>query len=352
MVSYIFQFIPDVQSTNKMNNATSSRRSENLYADAFVWDAHAGVFPDPAIDLTLLKSWRGRGVDYLSINVGFDVMDWQQTLKTLAAYRHWLLTQAGDFVLVDTLEDIEHAKQNGKLAVSFDIEGMNALNGDINMLSLYHALGVRQMLFAYNLNNEAAGGCHDTNIGLTDFGRAILREMNRLGIIVDCSHASLNTTLDIMAESSNPVVFSHSNPNSVWEHQRNILDHQIIGCAQTGGVIGLNGMGIFLGENDIRTETLLKHIGYVADLVGPEHLGIGFDYTPDVEVDIGVILNSRPDYWPAGQRYDTPEIKHAGPSRLPAIVDGLIGYGFNDVEIRGFLGENFRRVASQTWAAP
>ncbi len=352
MASYIFQYVPDFQSINKLTNATRSMRSENLYADAFVWDAHAGVFPDPAIDLSLLESWRGRGVDYLSINVGFDVMDWQQTLKTLAAYRQWLLTQAGDFVLVGTLEDIEHARQKGKLAVSFDIEGMNALNGDINMLSLYHALGVRQMLFAYNLNNEAAGGCHDTDIGLTDFGRAIVREMNRLGIIVDCSHASLHTTLDIMAESSKPVVFSHSNPDSVWKHQRNILDQQIKACAQTGGVIGLNGLGIFLGENDIKIQTLLKHIGYVADLVGPKHLGIGFDYTPGVKVDISVILSSRPDYWPADQRYDTPEIKHAGPSLLPAIVDGLIGCGFNDSEILGLLGENFRRVASLTWVTP
>jgi len=321
----------------------------DLYTDAFVWDAHAGVFPDPAIDLNLLNSWRDCGVNYLSINVGFDVMDWQQTLKTLASYRHWLLSQTEHFALVGTLEDITLATQQGKLAVSFDIEGMNALNGDINMLSIYHALGVRQMLFAYNLNNDAAGGCHDSDIGLTDFGRDIVHEMNRLGIIVDCSHASLHTTLDIMAESSKPVVFSHSNPVSIWQHQRNILNQQIKACAQTGGVIGINGMGIFLGENDVSTRTVLKHICYVTELVGAEHVGFGFDYTPNVEVDIGIILSSRPDYWPAGQRYDTPEIKHAEPSQLPEIVEGLIGCGFDENEIRGFLGENFRRVASLSW---
>ncbi len=332
-----------------MTKTILSNSSELLCREAFVWDAHAGVFPDPTIDLNLLESWRASGVDYLSINVGFDVMDGQQTLKTLAAYRHWLLAQEDNFVLVGTLEDIELARQAGKLAISFDIEGMNALNGDINMLSVFHALGVRQMLFAYNLNNEAAGGCHDTAMGLTDFGRSIVREMNRLGIIVDGSHASLQTTLDIMQESSKPVVFSHSNPVSVWDHQRNILDQQIEACAQTGGVIGLNGMGIFLGENNTSTQTLLKHICYVADLVGAEHLGIGFDYSPPVKVDIGVILSSRPDYWPAGQAYDTPEIKHAGPSQLPEIVDGLMGRGFSENEIRGFLGENFRRVAMQTW---
>lgn len=333
-----------------MNNTMTENQLEELVKDAFVWDAHAGVFPDPAIDLNLLHSWRDSGVNYLSINVGFDVMDWQQTFKTLAAYRHWLLAREQHFVLAGKLQDIELAKQQGKLAVSFDIEGMNALNGDINMLSIYHALGVRQMLFAYNLDNAAAGGCHDSGKGLSEFGHAIVREMNRLGIIIDCSHASQQTTLDMMAESSKPVVFSHSNPSSIWAHQRNITDQQIKACAQTGGVIGINGMGIFLGDNDIRAQTLLKHICYVCELVGTKHIGFGFDYTPKVEVDIGVILRSRPDYWPAGQGYDTLKIKHASPSRLPEIVIGLSNYGFHENEIRGFLGENFKRVAASTWA--
>ena len=78
------------------------------------------------------------------------------------------------------------------------------------------------MLFAYNLNNDAAGGCHDSDIGLTEFGRAIVHEMNRLGMIVDCSHASFCTTMDIMAQSSKPVVFSHSNPLGVWEHEQRV----------------------------------------------------------------------------------------------------------------------------------
>lgn len=333
-----------------MTETFISSAAEQLFADAFIWDAHAGVFPDPAIDLSLLNDWRDRGVDYLSINVGFDVMDSQQTLKTLAAYRHWLLVQEQHYVLVGTMEEVSLAAREGKLAVSFDIEGMNALDGDINMLSVYHALGVRQMLFAYNLNNAAAGGCHDTNMGLTDFGRSIVHEMNRLGIIVDCSHASRQTTLDIMAESVKPVVFSHSNPLAIWEHQRNIFDQQIIACAQTGGVIGINGMGIFLGDNDVSTKTLLKHICYVSELVGAEYVGFGFDYTPDVEVDIGVILRSRPDYWPRGQAYDAPKIKHASPSQLPELVQGLLEYGFEEDEIRGFLGENFRRVATLAWA--
>ena len=322
---------------------------EKLYRKALVWDAHAGVFPSPEVDLSLLDEWPGLGASYLSVNVGFDVMDWQETMATLAAYRRWVVAHADRFVLVGDTQDIDRARAEHKFALSFDIEGMNALNGDINMVSAYHALGVRQMLFAYNLNNAAAGGCHDKDTGLTEFGRQVVHEMNRVGMIVDCSHAAYTTTMDIMHESSKPVVFSHSNPAAVWDHQRNIRDDQIKACAATGGVIGLNGMGIFLGENDISIETMLKHVRYVSNLVGTEHIGLGFDYSPDIDVDIGVILRSRPDYWPAGQQYDTRGIKHAGPAQLPQLLEALDDSGFNDADIRKFLGENFRRVATDSW---
>ena len=330
-------------------NHNNAQAASQLYRESLVWDAHAGVFPSPQVDLNLLQTWHKAGATYISINVGFDVMPWQDTLTTLAAYRRWLITHDSDYILVSNIKDIDRAKSENKLGVGFDIEGMNALNDDINMLGVYHALGVRQMLFAYNLNNAAAGGCHDTDTGLTAFGRQVVNEMNRLGILVDCSHAAYTTTLDIMNESSKPVVFSHSNPNSVWHHQRNISDEQIKACAQTNGVIGMNGMGIFLGENDVSNDTLLKHITYVSELVGPQHVGIGFDYSPKLDIDIGAILQSRPDYWPKGQQYDTPNIKHAGPDQLENLTDKLLLTGFSETEVSGILGENFRRVARSAW---
>jgi membrane dipeptidase len=324
---------------------------EKFCTDTFIWDAHAGVFPDARIDLNLLNEWREHKVDYVSINVGFDVMEWHQTLSILAAYRNWVLKHSEHFTLVSKTDDIIKAISKGKLAVTFDIEGMKALNGDIDMVSLYHGLGVRQMLFAYNLNNDAAGGCHDENIGLTRFGRSIVAEMNRVGIIIDCSHTSIQTTMDIMMETTKPVVFSHSNPDKIWQHERNIIDDQIKRCAETGGVIGLNGMGIFLGMNDIKIETILKHICYISDLVGSDHVGLGFDFSPklDLDLDIEDILASRPDYWPHGHGYDTPGIKHAGPFQIVEIVSGLVDRGFLTNEIKGILGENFLRVASQVW---
>lgn len=205
------------------------------------------------------------------------------------------------------------------------------------------------MLFAYNLSNEAAGGCHDTDIPLTSFGIDVLAQMNRVGMIVDASHTSYRTSMDLIERSRTPVVFSHANPASVWPHQRNITDEQIKACATKSGVIGLNDLAIFIGDNDTSSESLLKHLLALIDLAGPEHVGLGFDYTPDVTVDLGAILRARPDYWPAGQQYDTPDIGHCGPSTIPHLIKGMEDRGLSNAEIAGILGGNFARIASESW---
>jgi len=222
-----------------MSSASVTSSSSDFYSDALVWDAHAGVFPSPKVDLSLLNDWRDSGVNYLSINVGFDVMDWQQTLSTLAAYRRWIGMHEDRFILAGTVADIARAKQQGKLAVSFDIEGMKALAGDLNMLGVYHALGVRQMLFAYNLNNDAAGGCHDTDIGLTDFGRSIVREMNRLGMLIDVSHISDEAFYNVVELSKVPVFASHSDVRAVCDNPRNMTDDMLYKLKENRGVLQL-----------------------------------------------------------------------------------------------------------------
>lgn len=321
-----------------------------IHKRVLVWDAHAGIFPSTSVDLNVLDEWRDQDVDYVSINVGFDVLSRDETLSILAAYRRWILLQHDRFQLVSSFEDVETARTAGRLAVSFDIEGANALGGDVNMVAVYHALGVRQMLFAYNLNNEAAGGCHDRDIGLTPFGIEVLAEMNRVGMTVDASHASYRSSMDLIERSTTPVVFTHSNAQGAWDHQRNVTDEQIIACARRGGVIGLNGLAIFLGDNDISDHVLLRHLFYLIDLAGVDHVGLGFDYTPDVDVDLSAVLAARPDYWPPGQQYDTPKIGHAGPNVMPVLVEGMLKRGVSEDEVAGVLGGNFARVAKQCWS--
>lgn len=330
------------------NKQTAEINPGQIYADALVWDSHAGVYPNPHTDLTGLEDWRSSGISFISINVAYDVMSWEETFPVLAAYRNFIEANPDKYIIPHTADDVRRAKQDGKLAVAFDLEGMTALNEDINMVSLYHRLGVRQALFAYNLNNAAGGGCHDEDTGLTAFGRTVVREMNRVGMLVDCSHSAYRTTMEAMEISSAPVLFSHSNPKAMWDHDRNIRDDQIKACAATGGVIGVNGLGIFLGANDTSTETMVKHACYLAELVGPDHVGIGLDHNYE-ELDLAGELSARPDYWPPDQLYDTPNIKVAHPRQIAEICEQLVERGFANSEVRGILGGNFLRVAAEVW---
>jgi membrane dipeptidase len=166
---------------------------------------------------------------------------------------------------------------------------------------LYYDLGVRQMLLAYNKDNRASGGCMESKIGLTDFGKKVIKEMNRVGMMVDVSHMGYRATLEAFDTSTDPVIFSHSNPKGLRDHARNISDEQIKACAKTGGVIGINGVGEFLGG--VQSEIVVDNIEYVINLVGPEHVGIGLDYVIDKQELIDYI-ERHPGIFPSAKTND------------------------------------------------
>src|SRR4029077_2961094 len=141
------------------------------------------------------------------------------------------------------------------------------------------------------------GGCHDQDHGLTDFGRAVVAEMNRIGMVVDCAHSGIKSGLEAMRLSTRPCIFSHANARALQDHERNITDEQIKAVAATGGVVGVNGLGLYLGNGPPRVEELVAHIDYVVKLVGAEHVGIGLDYDPGNNADLDPATTAR--YWPA-----------------------------------------------------
>jgi len=321
---------------------------QRLFEQGVVWDAHAGFGPSPQVDLSRLQLWKDAGVDYLSINTGYDVMDWRDTLKALAYFRRWIL-QAPGYRLVSRVEEIGAAKAAGDLAVTFDLEGMDALDGSVDMVELYHSLGVRQMLFAYNRNNFAGGGCHDQDVGVTAFGRAVVGEMNRLGMVVDLSHCAHRTTMEALELSADPCIFSHSNPRALHDHERNIRDDQAKACAAKGGVIGVNGIGIFLGKNDIRTTTLAQHVDYLVQLVGPAHVGLGLDYAFETEdAGLAALLATKQDYWPKRQ-YDYARVDCVHPRQIAQLAEELLRRQYREEDVAGILGGNFLRIAKQVW---
>jgi len=256
-----------------------SPEAQQIHDRALVWDTHACFPLNPNSDLTELTRYKNSGVSFVSLNIGMDMDSFENVMQVAARFRSYIADHSNEYVLASTVKDIRGAKETGKLAIAFDLEGSDPLLGNLNMVSFYYNLGVRQMLLAYNKDNRASGGCLEGHIGLTDFGRDVVREMNRVGIVVDVSHMGYRATMDTFEVSTKPVIFSHSNPNGLLKHARNISDEQIKACAQTRGVIGINGIGDFLGGKS--SELIVQHIEYVMNLVGPEHVGLGLDYVID-----------------------------------------------------------------------
>lgn len=308
------------------------------------WDAHACFPLNTTGDLSQLYRYKNSGVNFVSINIGMDMDTPEKVVHVLAGFRRFIQAHPEAYLLAHTLADIRLAQQTNRLAVAFDLEGSEPLNGNLNLIALYYDLGVRQMLLAYNKDNRASGGCMEGHIGLTPFGREVIQEMNRVGMVVDLSHMSLHATLEACELSTAPVIYSHSNPQGQRPHARNISDEQIKACARTGGVIGINGVGDFLG--DIRSATVVDHIEYVAHLVGPEHVGLGLDYVVDKQ-ELMAYITTHPDRFPPEKFQDF--LSFVAPEQWPEIADLLGQRGYSVEAVQGILGGNFWRVAEQTW---
>jgi membrane dipeptidase len=321
-----------------------SEQARNIHRDSVIWDTHACFRLDPNADLTELKRYRDSGVNFVSLNIGMDLNSFENTMQVLARYRSYVVSHPDQYVLGLTVTDIRMAKETGKLAIAFDPEGSEPLLGNLNMISLYYDLGVRQMLLAYNRDNRASGGCMEGQIGLTDFGKDVVSEMNRVGMVVDLSHMSDRATLEACEISTAPVIFSHSNPSGLRQHARNISDEQIKACARTGGVVGINGIGDFLGGTS--SELIVQNIEYVINLAGPEHVGIGLDYVIDKQ-ELIEYVEGHPDIFPPDKIGDI--LSFVEPEQFPEFTELLYQKGYSEHVIQGILGGNFLRVAEQVW---
>ncbi|MEZ4703242.1 MAG: membrane dipeptidase [Rhodothermales bacterium] len=324
-------------------------RAERLHRAAIVWDNHTclPLRPDDAF-LPQLERFHRSGATMVVANVMFDnAIPWPEGVKVLAHFRRWILGRPDRYRLAGSVDDILRAKAEGQLAVAFDIEGMAALDGQVSMVSTYYDLGVRWMLIAYNRNNLAGGGCMDDDGGLTAFGREVIHEMARVGMMLCCSHTGERTCRDAFACSPNPVLLSHSNPRALVDHPRNVTDDLMRACAETGGVVGINGYGKFLQHGDASTENYVRHIDYAVSVVGPEHVSIALDYVFDTEELAAWLQNTTLFPFDAGAPAGLPQMVE--PEQLPAITERLLALGYADEHVRAILGENLLRVARQVW---
>lgn len=323
---------------------------------AIIWDAHSCLPIAAGAEVSVLDAHRAAGFNHVAINIAMDMTPLPDVLRALAWFRA-CVRSSDALLLAESVADVDRAAASGRLAVSFDIEGANCLLQEPAMIQLYADLGVRMMHLAYNLDNGYAGGCHGANSGLTSLGREVVQAANRAGIVMDCSHSSVRSSLEIMALSERPVVFSHANAHAlVSDTPRNVTDEQIRACAATGGVVGICGYNLFLGRFPAGPEDMAAHIDHVASLVGVEHVGIGWDFAyPHDGVPLAANREEYEKYFIDGVRSDaqiqSAEEAYVPLSARPAIADRLRTMGYGDEALRKIMGGNFYRVAAACWPA-
>lgn len=367
-----------------------SEKAKRLQSSSIVVDTHDDTTQrllDPQFDLAVRHSdgnidiprMREGGLTaiFFSIWIPGKIMGpeaVQKALKQIDAVRETVRKHPNELVLATTADDVRAAKQQNKIAALMGVEGGHMIGNDLSVLRTFAALGVRYMTLTHMENNEWADSstAKPEHNGLTDFGKDVVREMNRLGVIVDISHVSDKTFHDVLATTRAPVFASHSSCRSLCNAARNMSDEMIGDLAKNGGVIQINYHVGFLSqefrdyeaahpdaEKEINEEVkkrcgdnescksvagdqvvrdfmeagklprvdwnlIVEHIDHAVKIAGSDHVGLGSDFD-------GAVM-------PMGMQ----DVTH-----IPQITDALLKKGYTESDIRKILGENTLRVLSE-----
>ncbi len=321
---------------------------------------------EPSLLQEFEEAWEASGVTCSYQNAGEEGNDPLRLIERLA--RHTYVTDMAPDLMkrVVTPDDIESAKTEGKHCRYMTGNGV-PLAGDqqnvqeeLRYIRVFYQLGVRMMHLTYNRRNPIGDGCAEpADAGLSDFGKAVVREMNRVGVIIDVAHTGRQTSLDAAALSERPIIVSHSCAAALNKHVRCKDDETIRAIIKSGGTMGITNVPYFLGgKGDI--STLLDHIDYVAQTFGADHITIGTDrpYTSyqsaseDQKVQKRRKTRNRWEaLWPPGDRTGATEwrqdhqVQSLQWTNWPMITVGLVQRDYSDDDIRKIIGGNILRVS-------
>ena len=367
-----------------------SKKARQIHFSSLVFDTHADtpqrLFFDQfdlakrdaegCVDIPRLREG-GIGAIFFALWVPVEITGPAATRRArdlLDATLKQIVAHGGDLALATSSEEVRAARGQNKIAVLLGVEGGHAIDNDLAVLQEFHAHGARYMTLTHNAATDWADSSNDDprHHGLTDFGKRVIREMNRLGMLVDISHVSDRTFYDVLETSRAPVIASHSCCRALCDAPRNLDDAMIAALASRGGVMHITFHDSFLsqeyatanralasendfreqaaeesfGENEARKmiegqrwsdesvragklppvswEKIVDHIDHAVRIAGADHVGIGSDFD-------GAFM-------PAGME---------DASNFPRLTEGLLRRGYGEADIRKILGENTLRVLAE-----
>lgn len=308
-----------------------------------------------------VRAWNAAGVTCIFQNCGEESSDPLRLVKRLARFTYLTDHMPGVLRRAVRPEDVSRAWQDGAGCLYFTGNGVPltqqwvSVEDELRYVRIFFQLGIRMMHVTYNRRNRLGDGCAESaNGGLSDFGRAAIGAMNRIGIIVDVAHSGWQTSLESARESSRPVVASHTTCGAIHPHIRSKPDDVIRAIADTGGYVGICCIPRFLrGSGDVLA--LLDHIDYAVRTFGADHVAIGTDvayrseYTEAAARELVRRPPSRTRFaalWPKDDFVTTPAMTQSlAWTNWPLFTVGMVQRGHSDSDIRKIVGQNVLRVA-------
>lgn len=319
-----------------------------LHAESIIIDGlNASYFFNPHV---LERLHRG-GVTAVNATIAA----WHTPTETLGQISALaaVTTAHPDIVMpVHSVDDIAAAKARGRVGLIAGFQDTAPLGNDLELLDTYHGLGVRVIQLTYNHQNRVGSGCMaPEDGGLTDFGREVVREMNRLGILVDVSHCGPRTTLDAIAASDRPIAITHANPRRFLDHPRNKSDEAIREVAARGGVVGAVAFGALLSRT--MPASLADYVSVIDDLValaGIEHVALGPDFMEEMPAEVAArVLQGTPPEVVRQFQSMPPTQGFESVQAMPHLTVALLERGYAPADVQRIMGGNWLRLYGEVW---
>jgi membrane dipeptidase len=331
-----------------------------LYKKSLVMDSLCSPFADPNPNPTpeLIASVRAAGIS--GINNTISELEFEATLKAIAAVESWVERYPDSLMIVRRYSDIARAKQENKLGLLHGFQYTAFFEDQPERVAMFRNFGVRIMQITYNKHSAFGDGCLEPkDNGLTPAGTAVVKKMNELGIAVDLSHSGYVTTADGIKASARPVLISHSGCAAVYAHPRNKPDNVMKLLSDRGGYFGVYLMPYLCASPRVPTlADVLDHMTHAINVCGADHVGVGCDnpiekitLTPAQKATFEAEIAKRKQLGIGAPGEDrlpyVPDL--SGPDHMLLIADGLSKRGQNSAVIEKVLGANFQRVLGEIW---
>ncbi len=298
----------------------------------------------------IFRQMREGGVDAVHVTIAYHEM-FREMVANVEQWHGWFERHSNLIFAGRTGDDVRQARSEGRTAIFFGFQNPSPIEDDIGLVEICHMLGARFMQLTYNNQSLLATGCYESeDTGITRMGRAVIAEMNRVGLVIDMSHSAERSTLDAIEVSSRPIAITHANPSFWHPARRNKSDDVLKALGESGGMLGFSIYPHHLKDGTNCTlDSFCEMIARTAELMGVSQIGIGSDLCQD-QPD-SVVEWMRVGRWTKDIDYGEGSAANAGFPPMPswfqdnrhfdAIATGLHKQGFSQADVAGIMGENW-----------